>query len=139
MVRHKKSAALGPLQKQVLYLSLGALWITGAYWLYDQQSLCLKLHGAAAMVFLMIFGVLVVDHALTGWGLNDKRPSGGSVLAVCGILVLTGWGLYYVGGEDLRHWISLIHRVLGLLLPVIILIHVHQLPKSEAVKKSDTV
>ncbi len=41
-----------------------------------------------------------------------------------GFLVLTGYGLYYAGGERLRAWTSAAHLWVGLALPPIMLLHV---------------
>jgi len=69
---------------------------------------------------------LLVQHVPAGWQQNRQRPSGGSVLALCGVLMVTGWGLYYFGGEALRHGTSLIHSGLGLAFPLILFLHIWQ-------------
>ena len=38
-----------------------------------------------------------------------------------GILTITGYGLYYAGGERLRAWTSWIHLAIGLALPLLLL------------------
>ena len=53
-----------------------------------------------------------------------KPKECGGLLTAFGILTLTGYGLYYAGGEKLRAWTSLIHLWLGLALPIIIALHV---------------
>ncbi len=138
MTRLKKHV-LTPLHKKMLYGISALLWSSGVVWLYFRycppmrcdfgpqshpaQTLCLKLHGAAAMVFLVILGTLLY-HIPPGWRKKRQRPSGVSLLAVCCFLILTGWGLYYTGNERLRDLTSAIHSVLGVLLPLIIFLHV---------------
>jgi hypothetical protein len=39
-------------------------------------------------------------------------------------LTITGYGLYYAGGERLRAWTSWIHLAVGLALPILLLIHI---------------
>jgi len=39
-------------------------------------------------------------------------------------LTVTGYGLYYAGGEMLRAWTSWIHLGIGLALPILLLVHI---------------
>ena len=120
---------LEPWQKQALYFVTGLLWLSGAFWLYltvedPSRPLWLKIHGAAAMAFLVVFGTLLIQHVPGGWKQNRERSSGAPLIGLCAFLILTGWGLYYIGEDQFRHWISLSHSYLGLLLPVLIASHV---------------
>ncbi len=65
-----------------------------------------------------------MQHVPVGWQQDNQRPSGASLIAVCGVLIATGWALYYVGGETVRLWISRTHGMIGLALPLIIFVHV---------------
>ena len=121
--------SLAPLQKRILYGTISILWLTGAIWIYILETnplrpLWMKIHGAAAMAFLMVFGTLLMKHVPAGLDQDQQRPSGLSTLISCGILILTGWGLYYLGNETLRLWISRTHTWLGLGLPLIIFLHI---------------
>ena len=133
------STRLPPWQKRTLYGVSGLLWVSGACWLYTSYfgqgaggdegpnfagPLLLKIHGAAAMAFLLAFGTLLPDHLPNGWQQEPQRPSGCSLVAVCVILIVTGWGLYYFGHERLREATSAIHSVLGILLPMAMGLHV---------------
>jgi hypothetical protein len=137
MVRASPSALLGPRQKPILYLTISLLWITGMLWLYEHyfaqaaegtwtstQAWSMKIHGAAAMLFLMSFGALILQHVPAGWEQGNKRLSGVSVISACGLLGMTGWGLYYVAGDSLRNNIGLFHGFLGLSLPLILGVHI---------------
>lgn len=123
------SAALTKIQKRFLYITTAVLWLSGMIWLClpeistGRPSL-LKIHGAAAMVFLMVFGMLYKDHIRRGWKREEQRPSGLSLVTLCSVLVVTGWGLYYLGGESIRQWNSTIHTVFGVALPALIALHV---------------
>ena len=120
---------LAPLQKRILYLTTATLWFSGAIWLYlleadPSRPLWMKLHGAAAMIFLIVFGTLLVQHIPAGWLQADQRPSGGWLVLTCVLLIVSGWGLYYVGNEVIRSLTSRFHTVLGLLLPVLLFLHI---------------
>ena len=84
----------------------------------------LRIHGAAAMAFLIVFGTLAQIHIRAGWRQRRNRLSGGFLVGTCLVLILTGWGLYYIGYEPLRQMGSFIHSYLGLLLPLVIYLHV---------------
>ena len=140
MTKAIKKAALGRRQQPLLYAALAALWFSGVVWLgwnYGHilqgtsaletsavSVLSMKIHGAAAMGFLMAFGALLLQHVPLGWKQPAHRPTGVALLSVCGALIITGWGLYYLGGESLRHGTSVVHWGLGVLLPVILWWHV---------------
>jgi len=123
-MKHLKLLLLGPRQKFFLYLGTSVLWATGAWWLARPAPLWMKIHGAAAFVFLLVFGSLLYQHVPAGWAHEKQRGSGGGLIALCGTLILSGWGLYYFGNEDLRRWTSGLHSYLGLALPILITLHV---------------
>lgn len=103
---------------------------------YTAQAVVLKIHGAAAMAFLIILGALI-HHIYPGWRQKQQRPSGVSMVVVCGFLILTGWALYYAGDERFRNWISWMHSILGLLLPGIIFFHVWNVYKRLKIVKKE--
>jgi hypothetical protein len=137
-VRLRKDV-LGPLQKNIFYAISVLLWLTGAVWLYfryamdaqeefgfqshPSQSVVLQIHGAVAIGFCIILGSSLY-HIRPGWKKKLQRLSGVLLLTVCAILILTGWGLYYLGDEQIRNLTSLTHSLLGVFLPVLIFFHV---------------
>jgi len=115
----------------VLYLTVGALVVTGTVWLLldratwpETATYLLRLHGAAAMVTLVLLGTLLPLHVRVGWRRGRNVASGIVMLATNGALVLTAFGLYYAGSESLRHWTSALHTAIGLALPLLIVAHV---------------
>ncbi|MFN0314858.1 MAG: DUF4405 domain-containing protein [Burkholderiales bacterium] len=117
----------------VLFVS-GALWVIFHYFviiegefgpaIHPLQSWWLKIHGAAVMVFLFLLGTLLLSHMETAWRIGRNIPTGIAFVSFNVILVVSGYMLYYFGGETARPVISLVHWVLGLAAPVIIGIHV---------------
>ena len=126
----------------VLFLS-GAVWLGFYFFGHSEsefgvqtrplESWCLRLHGAAAMLFLVVLGSLLRGHVRGGWKLRRNQLTGAVLLAFNATLTLTGYGLYYFGGEELRPWISRVHWWTGLSTSVIIFWHIWQ-GKSSAVK-----
>jgi hypothetical protein len=121
-----------------LYAAFTALLVTGAAWLaatWSQQglgagawaetaTLMLMLHGGAAMATLMLLGAFFSSHLLPGWRRRRNRLSGVTVLTATALLVLTAFGLYYVGSDWLRSRISDLHIAVGLGFPALLTLHV---------------
>jgi hypothetical protein len=122
---------LSPLTEFSVYLVFGLLLVTGVVWMWAQSglddgshvsSLMLKLHGAAAMVALILLGALI-NHMRKGWKARKNHPSGLTLMLVILFLVITGYGLYYAGDEQLRSLISQWHAWIGLALFLLLPVH----------------
>ena len=75
----------------------------------------LKLHGAAAMLGLLVLGSLLSIHIDRFWRLRRNRRAGGIFLTCALLLIGSGYGLYYFGGEQTRALCRQLHIVIGLL------------------------
>jgi hypothetical protein len=114
-----------------LFLS-GALWLltdrlkqpsSGEMWSRMKTSL-LMLHGAGAMVMLVLFGGLMPFHVRVGWRRKRNRTTGTVMLAANVALIVTAFGLYYAGAEPVRDWASTVHTGVGLALPALLALHI---------------
>ncbi len=83
----------------------------------------LRLHGAAAMGFLVALGTLLPVHVRRAWQFGLNRRSGAAVLGVAVVLIATGYALYYVGSEALRPLVSALHWGVGLAALPLVLVH----------------
>jgi hypothetical protein len=130
---------LGELQKIFLYSATGLLWLSGLVWVLfhyfggrqgdfgnvsSVEPMSLKIHGAAAIFFTLVLGSLIPVHLRRSWVLKRNQPSGVFITTVCGVLIVTGWILYYLATERTRNAVSLIHWTIGLALPLIIYLHI---------------
>src|SRR5215831_5206299 len=124
-------------QRWFLYAVLAVLFLTGtawAYWNYlvpeardfemNAKTWAMKTHGAAAMAILVLVGMLLTSHVRIAWRVRRNRGNGSLFLGAFGILTVTGYGLYYAGGESLRAWSSWIHLAVGLALPLLLILHI---------------
>jgi hypothetical protein len=136
-MRHPRpdSIRLKRSQRYFLYAVLALLFLSGvgwAYWNYlrspgdfetSAKSWAMKIHGAAAMAILVLIGMLLNGHVKFAWCARRNRVNGSVFLSTFAVLTLTGYGLYYAGGEGLRAWTGWIHLAVGLALPILLLIH----------------
>jgi hypothetical protein len=133
------NARLPVWQRLGLLGAVGAVWVTGVVW-WGARSFGRRegpfglenhwgefparaAHGFAALLFLLAVGSLIPFHFRAGWLTGTKRPSSLFLVTVSLVLVLTGWGLYYAGGDVFRQGLSWTHTLLGVLILPLFLIH----------------
>jgi hypothetical protein len=125
---------LKPFHTRLLYGVLALLFFSGAAWAYwndlvssvgdfemNAKTWAMRIHGAAILVLV---GMLLTGHVRFAWRARRNRGNGSLFLGAFGILTVTGYGLYYAGGESLRAWTSWIHLAVGLALPLLLLLHI---------------
>jgi cyanate permease len=124
--------------RYALYAAFSTLFISGALWLAADSlkdapdgerwqaisANLLMVHGGAAMVTLMLFGAMVPIHLLRAWRAKRNRWTGGVMAVLNAILIITAFGLYYLGGEEVRPWMSNVHLGAGFSLPLLLFIHI---------------
>jgi hypothetical protein len=88
------------------------------------KAWAMKIHGGGAMAILVLVGMLLSSHVRFAWRERRNRGNGSLFLGAFGILTVTGYGLYYAGGESLRAWTSWIHLAVGLALPLLLILHI---------------
>jgi uncharacterized membrane protein len=76
------------------------------------------------MAVLVLIGMLLNVHVRFAWRARRNRANGSVFLSAFAVLTITGYGLYYAGDERLRAWTSWIHLAIGLILPILLLIHI---------------
>jgi hypothetical protein len=121
-----------------IYAAFAALFLTGTGWLVAdweknlssddiwQQSAAylLMVHGGAAMATLLLLGALIPVHLLRSWRSGNNRVSGSVMVTLNVVLIVTAFGLYYLGSETVRPWMSWIHIVVGVCMPVLFALHI---------------
>jgi hypothetical protein len=121
--------------RYAFYGVIAALLFSGAIWAWINyleapesgavtKALMMKIHGAAAIAILVLIGMLLTTHVKLAWRARRNRGSGVSQLTIFGLLTITGYALYYAGGENFRTWNSRIHLAIGLILPFLLVIHI---------------
>jgi hypothetical protein len=132
--RVRKKRTLSLRRRWALYIIGIGVWLSGGLWLLFHYFLVkqgefgptanplepwwLKLHGAFAFAAVWLFGLLWGVHISKLWHQKRKRWSGGILTAVCTLLILSGYLLYYVGDDRIRPLISALHWGIGLICPI---------------------
>jgi hypothetical protein len=128
---------LDPRFRAALYGTFAVLFATGAAWLVADRlktspdgetwqavaSYLLMTHGGSAMVTLMLLGALVPVHLRRGWRAERNRITGAAMATFNATLIATSFGLYYLGSDAVRAWVSDLHIALGFSLPILFLAH----------------
>lgn len=127
-------------QRRSVYLTMALLTLSGLAWLVAHFFLrpvtefgesvspfepwSMKLHGGAAMALLFLLGSMLNNHIRRGLRARRNRRSGWSMVALTALLVLTGYGLYYLAGEVSRTAWSWVHWVIGVVFAAGLPLHV---------------
>ena len=122
-----------------MYWGGAALFATGALWLvyrfclrehgefgeppHPMEVWWLRLHGAFAMVMLIVAGTLLPIHVRRGWHQRKNLLAGIVVIAIIVLLIASGYALYY-GDEETRPVVSTFHWIVGLGAPVALIWHI---------------
>ena len=127
------------VHKQLVYPIGAALLLSALPWLFmtyaapvagideymarSVEVWALKTHGAAAMLSLIALGSMLPQHVRWAWRARRNRCGGAIILGLAGLLIATGYLLYYAG-EETRTTASLLHQVLGLMAPAGLAAHI---------------
>jgi hypothetical protein len=122
-----------------LYIIAAGLWLTGTAWLLFHYFLMRETpfgpnphplefwsraaHGAFGFASLWLFGTLWAAHVFEGWRSLRRRWTGSLMFGLFSWLVLSGYLLYYLGGEELLTATTILHWSIGLAAPVPFLLH----------------
>lgn len=68
-------------------------------------------HGFASYLFVLLFGAVMPNHIKGGWHNNRNRISGGAMVLVMALLLLSGLFLYY--GDETRDAALWVHWIIG--------------------------
>jgi hypothetical protein len=121
-----------------LYAAFAVLFVSGAVWIAADQwkdsvrgefwqavaANLLMIHGGMAMLTLLLLGALFPVHIARAWRGKLNRFSGLTMATFNGLLIASAFGLYYLGSDTLRPWISDAHIAAGLVLPALFILHI---------------
>lgn len=130
--RHNERRHLTPrlttARQAAIWSSIVVLVATGALWLYAEylyaplddglqphelKHYAMQVHAALALLFVWLAGTLAHHHMQAAWRQNRNRATGALMTVTVAVLVASGYGLWYFGGETLRQWTEIAHWVSG--------------------------
>jgi len=117
------------VQRVLLYVALLVLLATGAGWevaAAPWAGLLMKIHGGAAMLALVLLGMLIANHIPAGWISLKNRSSGVLLLSALGWLVASGYLLSYAGSDSLRIFASQSHLWIGVGGCLVVALHIRR-------------
>jgi hypothetical protein len=95
---------------------------------HPAQPWMLRAHGAGALAWVFLFGMLAAHHIPKGWRSGRKRSTGSAMIGLGVALILSGYLLYYAAGEELRASTSFLHFWVGALSPLLFFLHLLRRP-----------
>jgi hypothetical protein len=122
--------------RYAIYAGFAVLFLTGAGWfvadwrkendeIWQQVAAnMLMVHGGVAMLTLMALGALIPLHFLRAWRARRNLVSGSIMAAFNTVLIITAFGLYYLGSDAVRPWMSWIHIGAGVCVSLMFPIHI---------------
>lgn len=84
----------------------------------------MRLHGAAAMAALFFVGSMLHLHIRRAVKAGRNLATGWAMVGTLSLLVLTGYGLYYLAGDADRPVWSALHWIVGLAVAVLFVLHI---------------
>jgi len=136
-----KISALFPKNiKAILFFAVVNSWFTGVLffilnrWFETETDFgfqkhpwvfpLLRFHGAAAFLMIFLYGVLLSTHVPKSWPTRRSRFFGIMLLSQQGLMILTGYLLYYLGDPTHKEITMYVHTTLGFTYPLVLLIHI---------------
>ncbi len=130
---------LTPIRRWLVYGMGIGLWTSGVLWLLFHYFMTrdtefgpapsalepwwLAIHAGFGFATVWMMGLLWGVHIVGGWRMWRHRVSGSTLLAFLVWLVVSGYLLYYLGGDETRAVVSLAHWIIGLALPLPFVMH----------------
>lgn len=120
--RRVRPGKMGPIVRVCIWTALFACAVSGLleYWQTDwAQSFKplgrwpLVLHGVSGMALAIGFGLLMQSHIRAAWRMKKHRVSGGLMVGLMSLLIVSGLLLYY-GSESIHEANEQLHIGLGI-------------------------
>lgn len=135
----RPTGQLSRRHRYLVYAVAIGVWLSGALWLLFHYFLMrasalgpmphplepwwLSLHGAFAFAAIWSFGLLWGVHVVNNWPAGARRRSGALMILILGVLIASGYLLYYLGDDQLRSITSVTHWAIGLAAPAGFIAH----------------
>ncbi len=119
----KRKATLSTNIKWIFYLTMGSLLLSGVAWMVWKAPMLMRIHGAGAILALIMFGWLIPSHIQIGLQKQKRVYTGLILVVVMALFAMSGYGLYYFSNDTLRTVTKYVHNGLGIASPILLIIH----------------
>lgn len=140
---HRRAHRLVPWHRLLLYGVCALLLVTGSVWLAVHYTVgsgagelphpfeiwAIRVHGMAAFGALFMLGLLASAHVPQGWRITSRhrrivqRGTGIGLCVFAGLLVVTGYLLYYFAPETFRPILGWVHSIIGFAMAAVGSVH----------------
>lgn len=84
----------------------------------------LKVHGAAAFLMMITYGIMLGTHVPTSWKQKRQKRMGLALVIAQGFIIVTAYLLYYAAADTFRLAISYAHASTGFIFPFLLAWHI---------------
>ncbi len=121
------------------YFILGTLWLSGCVWLCLDQFFSTRgpfgktpnaweqptvlVHGILAIASMYLLGWISARHVSHWWTRGLRRVSGSLLCAFLGVLIVSGFALFFISDDQWQSVAAVIHEISGLALTPIAIQH----------------
>jgi hypothetical protein len=119
---------MSPALRRAVIVTFGLLWASGCWWIvlhhffmsitdfgptpHPWAPIVLRIHGWLAVGGVYLLGWISAAHVCERWAGMVKRTSGVAMATLAGLLLITGYALYYTT-DRLHDGAGFVHQVLG--------------------------
>lgn len=89
----------------------------------DLREWTTVIHAIFGWLMLWLLGSLWSMHMRSHWRRNENRKNGAMFSIYWVLIILSSLGIYYFGNEQLSQYSSTLHVLLGLLMPMVLILH----------------
>lgn len=95
----------------------------------------LQVHAASAFILMLFFGALFFGHKPRVSHMQHGQRSGNYLVNSFFFLIVSAYALYYIADQTWREYIGYAHLAVGLILPVILIVHIRSHQQYQAQKQ----
>ena len=104
-------------------LALRFEWEVPSAWMPGGRVLWAAAHGLLAFCTLLLLGSLLPLHVRHGLKQRKNRSTGITMLWTLPVLILSGWGVYYIDNEVAARYTSALHVLIAVPISVVVGYH----------------
>jgi hypothetical protein len=89
----------------------------------DSREWITVIHALFGWLMLWLLGTLWSLHMRAHWRRDENRKNGVLFSVYWALIILSSLGIYYFGNQLLSQYSSILHVLLGVLMPIVLILH----------------